>query len=98
MSVVRATRAAISHMRQAGSASLSHHGTIPRASRPPDSGCRVATWAGMIGYAKTLRGVGQTTSRVNTICPGRLDTPLAQRWFGGAAKGDASRAQEMLDT
>jgi len=62
-------------------------------------GLSVATWAGLIGYAKTLSlEVGPDNITVNTICPGRIDTPLSQRGFERAAKGDAARAREMLDT
>ncbi len=62
-------------------------------------GLSVATWAGLIGYAKTLSlEVGADNITVNTICPGRIDTPLSQRGFERAAHGDKARAQEMLDT
>ena len=34
---------------------------------------------------------------MNTLCPGRIDTPLTKRGFERAAKGDAARAQELQD-
>jgi 3-oxoacyl-[acyl-carrier protein] reductase len=48
----------------------------------PGFGLSVATWAGLIGFSKTLsREIGQHGITVNTICPGRIDTDLSQRAF-----------------
>lgn len=48
----------------------------------PGFGLSVATWAGLIGFSKTLsREIGRHGITVNTICPGRIDTELSQRAF-----------------
>jgi 3-oxoacyl-[acyl-carrier protein] reductase len=99
MSVVRTSRAAIPHMRKAGGGRIINITALSARQPAAGFGLSVATWAGLIGYAKTLSlEVGPDNITVNTICPGRIDTPLSQRGFARAAKGDAARAQEMLDT
>ena len=99
MSVVRASRAAIPHMRKAGGGRIINITAISARQPAAGFGLSVATWAGLIGYAKTLSlEVGPDNITVNTVCPGRIDTPLSQRGFERAAKGDAARADEMLNT
>jgi 3-oxoacyl-[acyl-carrier protein] reductase len=99
MSVIRACRAAIPHMRKTGGGRIINITAISARQPAAGFGLSVATWAGLIGYAKTLSlEAGPDNITVNTICPGRIDTPLSQRGFARAAKGDAARAQEMLDT
>ena len=98
MSVVRSTRAAIPHMRAAGGGRIINITAISARQPAAGFGLSVATWAGLIGYAKTLSiEVGPDNITVNTICPGRIDTPLSQRGFERAAKGDAARVAEMRD-
>jgi len=49
----------------------------------PKFGLSVATWAGVIGYAKTLSlEVAADNITVNTICPGRIDTGRIAKVFG----------------
>jgi len=99
MSVIRACGAAIPHMRKTGGGRIINITAISARQPAAGFGLSVATWAGLIGYAKTLSlEVGPDNITVNTICPGRIDTPLSQRGFERAAKGDAARAREMLDT
>ena len=99
MSVVRASRAAIPHMRTAGGGRIINITALSARQPAAGFGLSVATWAGLIGYAKTLSlEVGPDNITVNTICPGRIDTPLSQRGFARAAQGDAARADEMLKT
>ena len=98
MSVVRTTRAAIPHMRAAGGGRIINLTAISARQPAAGFGLSVATWAGLIGYAKTLSlEVGPDNITVNTICPGRIDTPLSQRGFERAAKGDAARVAGMRD-
>lgn len=99
MSVIRASRAAIPHMRAAGGGRIINITALSARQPAAGFGLSVATWAGLIGYAKTLSlEVGPDNITVNTICPGRIDTPLSQRGFARAAQGDAARADEMLKT
>ncbi|HEV7821516.1 MAG TPA: glucose 1-dehydrogenase [Burkholderiales bacterium] len=98
MSVIRACRAAVPHMRTAGGGRIINITAISTRQPATGFGLSVATWAGLIGYAKTLSlEVGPDHITVNTICPGRIDTPLSQRGIARAAKGDAGRAGEILD-
>jgi len=99
MSVIRISRAAVPHMRNAGGGRIVNITALSVRQPAVGFGLSVATWAGLIGYAKTLSlEVGPDQITVNTICPGRIDTPLSQRGFSRAAKGDASRAEELRDT
>ena len=98
MSVVRTCRAAVPHMRKAGGGRIINITAISVRQPAAGFGLSVATWAGLIGYAKTLSlEVGPDNITVNTICPGRIDTPLSHRGFERAAEGDAKRAQQMRD-
>jgi len=98
MSVIRASRAAIPHMRAVGGGRIINITALSARQPAAGFGLSVATWAGLIGYAKTLSlEVGPDNITVNTICPGRVDTPLSQRGFARAAQGDAARAEEMLN-
>ena len=99
MSVIRASRAVIPHMRTAGGGRIINITALSARQPAAGFGLSVATWAGLIGYAKTLSlEVGPDNITVNTICPGRIDTPLSQRGFARAAQGDVARADEMLNT
>lgn len=98
MSVVRASRAVIPHMRKAGGGRIINITALSVRQPAPGFGLSVATWAGLIGYAKTLSlEVGPDNITVNTICPGRIDTPLSQRGFTRMAHGDEARAAELRD-
>jgi 3-oxoacyl-[acyl-carrier protein] reductase len=99
MSVVRTSRAAVPHMRKAGGGRIINITALSVRQPIAGFGLSVATWAGLIGYAKTLSlEVGADNITVNTICPGRIDTPLSQRSFERAAHGDKARAEAMRDT
>jgi 3-oxoacyl-[acyl-carrier protein] reductase len=54
----------------------------------PRFGLSVATWAGVIGYSKTLSlEVATQGVTVNTICPGRIDTNRLGTVFGSGKAG-----------
>ena len=58
----------------------------------PKFGLSVATWAGVIGYAKTLSlEVAADNITVNTICPGRFATRRLAKVFGTGGE----EAEEM---
>jgi 3-oxoacyl-[acyl-carrier protein] reductase len=51
----------------------------------------VATWAGLIGYAKTLSlEVATHGINVNTICPGYIDTDRLQKVFNSGTQDPAT--------
>ena len=94
MSVVRLTRRAIPHMRSAGGGRIVNITALSVLQPMPRFGLSVATWAGVIGYAKTLSlEVAADQITVNTICPGRIATGRLAKVFGAAAD-----EQERLPT
>lgn len=99
MSVVRLTRHAIPHMRAAGGGSIVNITALSTLQPMPRFGLSVATWAGVLGYAKTLSlEVGADRITVNTICPGRIATSRIEKVFGagdGKAPVDAKAMEEM---
>ena len=96
MSAIRASRAAIPHMRKAGGGRIINITALSVRQPMAGFGLSVATWAGLIGFAKTLSlEVGPDNITVNTICPGRIETPLSRKGFAHAARGDAAREEEM---
>jgi 3-oxoacyl-[acyl-carrier protein] reductase len=85
MSVVRLTRGAIPAMRKAGGGRIVSIAALSVLQPMPKFGLSVATWAGVIGYAKTLSlEVAADNITVNTICPGRFATGRLAKVFGGS--------------
>ena len=80
MSVLRMTRAAVPHMKQAGGGSIVNITALSAIQPVEGFGLSVATWAGVIGLAKTLsRELAPDNIRINTLCPGATDTPRVAR-------------------
>ena len=76
MSVVRLVRAAVPHMRSAGGGSILNIAALSMLQPLPGFGLSVATWAGVMGFAKTASiELGKDGITINTICPGVIDTP-----------------------
>jgi 3-oxoacyl-[acyl-carrier protein] reductase len=96
MYVVRMARAAIPQMvaQKRGGAVL-NVAAISAIQPIAGFGLSVATWAGVIGYSKTLSlEVAKHDINVNTICPGYIDTTRLQKVFGaGGADPDLMRAK-----
>lgn len=96
-SVVRMVREVVPHMRARGGGRIINITAL--SVRQPIAGfsLSVATWAGVIGFAKTASiELGPDSITVNTICPGRiaterLETVNAQR---AAASGTDAAALE----
>ena len=88
MYVVRMARAVIPHMiAQRRGGSLLNIAAISAIQPIAGFGLSVATWGGVIGYAKTLSlEVAQHDINVNTICPGYIETTRLEKVFaaGGA--------------
>jgi 3-oxoacyl-[acyl-carrier protein] reductase len=76
MSVLRMTRAAVPHMKAAGGGAIVNITALSAIQPVVGFGLSVATWAGVIGLAKTLsRELAPDNIRINTLCPGATDTP-----------------------
>lgn len=83
MSVVRLTRRAIPHMQASGGGRIVNITALSALQPIAKFGLSVATWAGVIGYAKTLSlEVAANNITVNTICPGRIATGRLAKVFG----------------
>lgn len=89
MSVVRLTRRAIPHMRSRGGGRIVNIASLSAIQPMARFGLSVATWAGVIGYAKTLSlEVAADKITVNTICPGRIATGRLAKVFGDTASDE----------
>lgn len=87
MYVVRMVREAVPSMRERGGGSILNITAISAIQPIPGFALSVATWSGVIGFAKTLSlEVAQYGINVNTICPGYVDTSRLRTVF--AASGE----------
>jgi 3-oxoacyl-[acyl-carrier protein] reductase len=99
MSVVRLVRHATPHLRNAGGGSIVNITALSVLQPIPRFGLSVATWAGVLGYAKTLSlELAPHHITVNTVCPGRIATGRLDKVFGtgtGAAAVDDAALEAM---
>jgi 3-oxoacyl-[acyl-carrier protein] reductase len=87
MYVVRMARGAVPHMIKRGGGGILNITAISAIQPIPRFGLSVATWAGVIGFAKTLSlEVAAHNINVNTICPGYVETQRLEKVF--AAGGE----------
>ena len=95
MYVVRMVREAVPVMTARGGGSILNITAISAIQPIPGFALSLATWAGVIGYAKTLSlEVARHGLNVNTICPGYIDTTRLQKVFAAGAEGaDVVRAR-----
>lgn len=95
MSVVRLSRAALPHLRAAGGGRIVNITALSTLQPMQKFGLSVATWAGVIGFAKTLSlEIAHENITVNTICPGRFATGRIAKVFGeGGSLDDKARAE-----
>jgi 3-oxoacyl-[acyl-carrier protein] reductase len=95
MYVVRMARGAIPHLTKRGGSILNI--TALSAIQPiPGFGLSVATWSGVIGFAKTLSlEVARHNINVNTICPGYVETKRLEKVFAAGGE-DPSIMRDKL--
>lgn len=97
MSVVRLTRRAIPHMRRRGGGRIVNITALSARQPRARFGLSVATWAGVIGYAKTLSlEVAAEQITVNTLCPGRFATGRLAKVFTGGVEPDAAQLEAIV--
>jgi 3-oxoacyl-[acyl-carrier protein] reductase len=95
MSAVRLSRRAIPHMKRAGGGRIVNITALSALQPIARFGLSVATWAGVIGYAKTLSlEVAADGITVNTVCPGRIATGRLSKVFGSGADAPATPAED----
>ena len=88
MYVVRMAREAVPSMKERGGGSILNITAISAIQPIPGFALSVATWSGVIGYAKTLSlEVAPFGINVNTICPGYIDTTRLQKVFAVGSEG-----------
>jgi len=91
MSVVRLTRGAVPLMRQHGFGRIVNITALSAIQPIARFGLSVSTWAGVIGYSKTLSlELAPEQITVNTICPGRIATGRLAKVFGDPTPGGGS--------
>jgi 3-oxoacyl-[acyl-carrier protein] reductase len=79
-SVIRMVREVVPHMRSRGGGRIVNITGLSARQPAVDYGLSVATWAGVIGFAKTASlELGPDNITVNTICPGRIATPRLEK-------------------
>lgn len=98
MSVVRLSRHALPHLRASGGGNIVNITALSVLQPAAKFGLSVATWAGVIGYAKTLSmEVAADRITVNTLCPGRIATGRLEKVFGSGAGAPALDDQAMAE-
>jgi 3-oxoacyl-[acyl-carrier protein] reductase len=96
MYVVRMTRAAIPHMKACGGGAIVNITAISAIQPIPGFGLSVATWSGVIGFAKTLSlEVARDNINVNTICPGYIETQRLEKVFAASGQDPALMRRKL---
>jgi len=97
MYAVRMARHAVPHMSARGGGSILNIAALSAIQPAAGFGLSVATWSGVIGFAKTLSlEVARQNINVNTICPGYIDTQRLEKVFASSGQGEQLRRQ-LLD-
>lgn len=87
MYVVRMVREVVPAMRLRGGGSILNITAISAIQPIPGFSLSVATWSGVIAYAKTLSlEIAKDGINVNTICPGYIDTTRLQKVFAASSE------------
>ena len=99
MYVVRMVREVVPSMQTRGGGSIVNITAISAIQPIPGFALSVATWSGVIGYAKTLSlEVARHNINLNTICPGYIDTTRLQKVFAsGSEPADVVRERLIAE-
>jgi 3-oxoacyl-[acyl-carrier protein] reductase len=85
MYVIRMARGALPHMKARGGGSIVNITAISAIQPLAKFGLSVATWSGVIGFAKTLSiEAAPYGITVNTICPGYIETSRLEKVFAAS--------------
>jgi 3-oxoacyl-[acyl-carrier protein] reductase len=95
MYVVRMARGALPHLKARGGGAIVNITAISAIQPVAKFALSVATWGGVIGFAKTLSiEAAPFGIRVNTICPGYIETSRLEKVFAvGGQEANAVRAK-----
>lgn len=95
MYVVRMARLGVPHMTARGGGSILNIAALSALQPAVGFGLSVATWNGVIGFAKTLSlEIASRNINVNTICPGYIETQRLEKVF--TSQGDAQALRTSL--
>lgn len=84
MYAIRMSRGALPHLQRRGGGSILNITAISAIQPIAGFGLSVATWAGVIGFAKTLSiEAAPLNISVNTLCPGYIETRRLEKVFTG---------------
>jgi 3-oxoacyl-[acyl-carrier protein] reductase len=96
MYVVRMVRETVPHMRRRGGGSILNITAISAIQPYAGFALSVATWGGVIGYAKTLSvELGPSGINVNTICPGYIETTRLEKVFAAGGEDPELMRKEL---
>lgn len=96
MYVVRMARGAVPEMIKRGGGSILNITAISAIQPIPGFGLSVATWGGVIGYAKTLSlEVAHQNINVNTICPGYIETSRLEKVFAAGGEDPVKMRRKL---
>ncbi len=96
MYVVRMARGVVPHMQARGGGSILNITAISAIQPIPGFGLSVATWGGVIGYAKTLSlEVAKSNINVNTICPGYIETQRLEKVFAAGGQDPVAMRRNL---
>ncbi|MDX2158359.1 MAG: SDR family oxidoreductase [Hyphomicrobiaceae bacterium] len=91
--VVRMARAVVPSMVARGGGSVLNIAALSAIQPMATFGLSVATWGGVLGYAKTLSlEVARHNINVNTICPGYIETQRLEKVFSTGGDPEGMRA------
>jgi 3-oxoacyl-[acyl-carrier protein] reductase len=97
MYVVRMARGLVPGMIERGGGSVLNITAISAIQPIAGFGLSVATWGGVIGYAKTLSlEVAQHNINVNTICPGYIETQRLEKVFAAGGEDPAKMRAGLI--
>ncbi len=95
-SVIRMVREVVPHMRARGGGRIVNITALSVRQPIAGFGLSVATWAGVIGYAKTASlELGRDAITVNTLCPGRIATQRLDKVNAERAASDGSETAQF---
>jgi 3-oxoacyl-[acyl-carrier protein] reductase len=97
MYVVRMVRETVPHMKNRGGGSILNITAISALQPYAGFALSVASWGGVIGYAKTLSiELAPLGINVNTVCPGYIETTRLEKVFAAGGQDPIAMRNELI--